>query len=190
MFLLSKPSTTFVEHCIASQKSQKFSYPDVGASRSSAPSGYNVDHNRIQLGHGPSIFARAKAALREWKMFDIPWVQLYSPAVPLEVGENVGVVVRHLGFWSINGCRIVYLLDGDGPLQRYGFAYGTLRDHAERGEERFSVECLPDESVWYDVYAFSRPGFWARLGYPVTRGMQRRFASESMLAMKRAVNNS
>jgi len=26
------------------------------------------------------------------------------------------------------------------PIQRYGFAYGTLPDHAETGEERFLVE--------------------------------------------------
>jgi hypothetical protein len=41
---------------------------------------------------------------------------------------------------------------------RYGFAYGTLPEHAEAGDERFAVELRPeDETVWYDIYAFSRP---------------------------------
>jgi hypothetical protein len=38
--------------------------------------------------------------------------------------------------------------------------------------------------VWYDLYAFSRPGhFVARLGYPLGRRLQRRFARESKQAM-------
>jgi len=30
-------------------------------------------------------------------------------------------------------------IDDDGPIKRFGFAYGTL-DHAESGEARFAVE--------------------------------------------------
>ena len=34
-----------------------------------------------------------------------------------------------------------------------------------------------DNSVWYDLYAFSQPNQWlARLGYPVVRRLQKRFA--------------
>jgi uncharacterized protein (UPF0548 family) len=31
-------------------------------------------------------------------------------------------------------------LPADGPVRRFGFAYGTLPDHVESGEERFTVE--------------------------------------------------
>ena len=75
-------------------------------------------------------------------------------------------------------------------MRRTGFAYGTLPAHAEIGEERFAVEWqLADDSVWYDLYAFSRPGhLLARLGYPIARRLQRRFARESKQAMLDAVS--
>jgi uncharacterized protein (UPF0548 family) len=81
------------------------------------------------------------------------------------------------------------LEETNDEIEKFGFAYGTLLEHAERGEERFSVEYhKSDESVWYDLYAFSQPNnFWARLGYPASRMLQRRFATESKVAMKRAI---
>jgi uncharacterized protein (UPF0548 family) len=60
----------------------------------------------------------------------------------------------------------------------------------ERGEERFSVEYhREDDSVWYDLLAFSIPLHWlAILGYPLSRAAQRRFATDSKAAMLRAVS--
>jgi uncharacterized protein (UPF0548 family) len=74
-----------------------------------------------------------------------------------------------------------------GPT--YGFAYGTLPDHPERGEERFLVEWNEaDDSVWYDLMAISRPGHWlARAGYPYARYEQAKFRRLSGLAMQEAV---
>ncbi len=44
------------------------------------------------------------------------------------------------------------------------------------------------EEVWYDIHAFSRPRpLLARLGYPLARVLQRRFAEDSKRAMVRAV---
>jgi uncharacterized protein (UPF0548 family) len=46
-----------------------------------------------------------------------------------------------------------------------------------------------DDSVFYDLYAFSRPNhFLAKLGYPLARRLQRRFARDSLQAMVRATN--
>jgi uncharacterized protein (UPF0548 family) len=174
---------------LKAQESQPFSYAEVGASRGEAPAGYNVDHNRIRIGRGQADFEAAQAALRAWKMFDIGWVRLYPPDT-IEVGATVLVAVSHLGFWSWNACRIVYLLDEDGPVRKYGFAYGTLPRHGERGEERFSVEWhRHDDTVWYDLYAFSQPGLWAKVLYPYTRSLQKRFAHDSKKAMSKAVQN-
>ena len=122
-------------------------------------------------------------------MFDIPGIELCWPDAQIEAGSVVAVRASHLGFWSLNACRIVYVLDEMGPAEKFGFAYGTLQSHAERGEERFSVEFHPsDESVWYDIFAFSRPNLLAAAGYPIARAIQRRFARESMAAMRRAIN--
>ena len=67
----------------------------------------------------------------------------------------------------------------------HGFAYGTLDDHAEQGEERFSVEWSADDgSVFYDILAFSRPRQWqARVARPLSRALQRKFARDSKAAM-------
>jgi uncharacterized protein (UPF0548 family) len=101
----------------------------------------------------------------------------------------VAVIARLFGLWWLNACRIVYVVDDEGPVQRFGFAYGTLPEHAESGKERFTVEWhKADDAVWYDILVFSRPHqLLTRLGYPLARWLQRRFASDSAAAMQRAV---
>ena len=88
----------------------------------------------------------------------------------------------------MNASRIVYVIEEQGRIEKYGFAYGTLADHGEIGEERFIVEFnQDDQTVWFDLYAFSRPGIAARLAYPVSRMLQKRFARDSKAAMYRTV---
>jgi uncharacterized protein (UPF0548 family) len=190
VFLIRPPSRPQIEQFLAEQRDLPYTYTAIGATRATAaPASYQLDHNRIWLGAGEAVYERAAAALQRWAMFDIGWVRLCWPETPLAAGATFGVAIRHFGFWSLNSARIVYLLDEDGPTRRYGFAYGTLPGHAERGEERFMVEWRHgDDSVWYDLFAFSRPNHpltWA--GYPLTRMLQRRFARDSKAAMVRAV---
>ena len=173
------------------QDGRKFSYAEVGSSRGIPPAGYTVDHNRVRLGHGPDDFARAAASLRQWRMFALGWLELFWPDTPIQVGSTVAVLVRTQGVWSLNACRIVYVFEDDAPIRSYGFAYGTLPEHAEQGEERFSIEWdQSDDSVWYDILAFSRPRLWlarAGLGYRYGRRLQKRFSRDSMRAMADAV---
>jgi uncharacterized protein (UPF0548 family) len=185
MFYLRAPSEAEVRHFISQQHHSAFSYPEVGASASKVPSQYNLDRNRILLGRGDLTWRRAVEAIRGWRMFNMPWVRIYWPTTPLEIGADVAVSVSHFGFYSLNACRIVYVIDEDKPIKRFGFAYGTLAEHAETGEERFSVEWnLAKDEVWYDILAFSRPQKkLAKLGYPLSRMLQRRFAAASMAAM-------
>ncbi len=178
---------------VAAQRGAALSYAEVGATRGPAPPGYAVDHNRERLGAGPDAFARAAAALRAWRMTDLGWSSVQPPDAPVAPGTDVAVLVRHYGFWSLNACRVVYTLDGEpegpGGVRRVGFAYGTLPDHGAVGEERFAVEWRrADDSVWYDLLAYSRPGHvLARLGRPLARRLQRRFAAGSKRAMAAAV---
>lgn len=190
MFCLRKPSQEDVQRFISEQQHADFSYSEVGASKSSVPSSYNVDHNRIFLGRGEETWRRATQAIREWQMFNMPWVRLYPAAASIEVGVTVAVLVEHLRFYSLNAARIVYVVNDDGPIHRYGFAYGTLKEHAESGEERFTVEWdRSDDNVWYAILAFSRPRQTiARLGYPISRMFQRRFAQASKAAMVAATS--
>ena len=189
MFLFTKPDKATIRRFIEAQEGTAFSYAEVGATRNgSAPTLYTVDHNRVCLGVGRAAFARAVAAVRGWRMFALGWTHLCFADTPVETGATVAILINHLGFWSLNAARIVYVLDeADGAVEKFGFAYGTLIEHGERGEERFSVEYhQADESVWYDLYAFSQPQhILARLGYPVSRMLQKRFAAESKQAMAR-----
>ena len=189
MFLLSRPDDKSIQRFLDDRVLDIFSYTEIGATRESAPSGYNIDHNRIKLGVGLEAFDHAKTAMRNWKMFDMPWVQLISSKTPIKVGEIVAILVSHFGFYTLNAARIVYVLDEPGDVQRFGFAYGTLTEHGEIGEERFSVEydTLTGE-VWYDLYAFSRPAsLLAKIGYPLSRNLQKTFARDSKNAMQKAV---
>jgi uncharacterized protein (UPF0548 family) len=192
LFRLTAPSEDEIRHFISKQKDSSFSYPEVGASATTAPTGYNVDHNRVQLGKGEVVWQRAAAAIRAWQMFNMPWLRLYWKSAPIQVGTDVAVSVRHFGFYSLNACRIVYVFDEDGPIKRLGFAYGTLAEHAESGEERFTVEWNRDEDkVWYDILAFSRPQkMLARVGYPVSRFLQKKFAKDSKAAMAEGVRRT
>jgi uncharacterized protein (UPF0548 family) len=110
------------------------------------------------------------------------------------VGLTVAVSFHAWPFplWLLMPARVVYLVEdttvrNGQPIDRYGFAYGTLPDHPERGEERFLVEWSSgDDAVHYDLLAVSHPAHWlARLGYPYTRQQQARFRRLSGLAMQR-----
>jgi len=191
MFFLRPPSADQIREFIASQQALPFTYPEVGATREAIPGGYTFDHNRVKLGHGRQTYERAIAALRQWRHFDLGWAKIVPELTPIEVGATVAMLAKHLGFRSLNACRIIYVINDQSQVAKaplkWGFAYGTLPDHAECGEERFTIEWhSADDSVWYDLLAFSRPKkFHARVGYPYARFLQKRFARESLRAMRR-----
>jgi len=186
---LRKPSTEKLRGFLAAQSKLGLTYPAVGATAAVPPGGYVVDRTRIKLGGGAGAFAAAKAALGRWEQFRLGWVETWPPETPIQAGQVVAVVARLFGLWWLNACRIVYVVSEETPDQRYGFAYGTLPEHAESGEERFTVAWQEaDDAVWYDILAFSRPQqLLARLGYPFARRLQKRFARDSAAAMQRAV---
>jgi uncharacterized protein (UPF0548 family) len=189
LFLLAKPSTEQIRNIVDAQRHAPFSYPFVGATRDdTSPAGYQRDHNRISLGMGEATFNRAVAAMRRWEMLKLPWMQLCWPDAVIETGATVAVLAALPMLWTLNVCRVVYTIDDDGPLRRYGFAYGTLPLHEERGEERFLIEWdRADDTVHYDILAYSRPkSLMAQAGYPVARIYQKRFARDSKRAMVRA----
>jgi uncharacterized protein (UPF0548 family) len=190
MVLVRRPSTEMIRQFVASQSELSFTYSSVGATATAPPAGYDVDHTRIKLGEGREVFLRAKAALLRWDHFRLGWVEAWSPKTTIDIGDVVAVIAKMVGVWWLNACRIVYVIDEEEPTHRYGFAYGTLPDHAETGEERFLVELdRASGEVWYDILAFSRPKLLlTRLGYPFVRHVQHRFAKESAAAMLRVVD--
>lgn len=180
--MIREPSDEEAARFVASQRDLPFTYAEVGATNATPPTGYTVDHNRIQLGSGAATYDRAVDALKHWRQFDLGWVTIAPRGVPIEVGATVAVKARAFGTWSLNASRVVYTIN---ESRRFGFAYGTLPDHVERGEERFLIEWLPDDSVWYDIHAFSRPQHpLVKLSRPLARMLQKRFARDSLFRVQ------
>jgi uncharacterized protein (UPF0548 family) len=190
MFWLRKPDSKALERIRAHYQGATVSYTEVGCSAADAAAGYTVDTYRARLGSGRVVYQSARRAIADWRMLRLGWVQPCWPSAPVEPGALVGTLTRLFGLWTVNVCRIVQVIDDDGPVSRYGLAYGTLPGHAECGEERFMVEWQRDnDSVWYEIRAVSKPGRWLTwVGYPLTRRIQRRFGRDSLRSMVEAVS--
>ncbi|HVJ85338.1 MAG TPA: DUF1990 domain-containing protein [Caulifigura sp.] len=192
MITLRSPTSSVIERFLREQAPQPFTYEPVGCTRANAPRGFVVDRTHVRLGQGVAVFHSACQALREWRHFDLGWVTAGPSETPIAVGQCIAVWASMLGLTWVNACRIVYIVDEEGPVQRFGFAYGTLPGHVEMGEERFLVEWnKATDEVSYEIVAHSRPRHWAvRLGYPLMRLSQKRFGRGSAAAMQRAVRSS
>jgi uncharacterized protein (UPF0548 family) len=192
MFLLRKPTPDALRRYLGAHTESAFSYTSIGATSVTPPRRFTIDHTRIRIGDGQSTFNAARQALERWEHFRLGWLEVWPGEIPIQSGQVVSVVARALGLWSVNFCRIVYVVDETSPIHRFGFAYGTLLEHVARGEERFLIEWQkPDNSVWYDILAFSRPRHiltW--LGYPLVRRTQKRFGRDSATAMLRAAQTA
>jgi uncharacterized protein (UPF0548 family) len=185
VFTPARPSNDRIARFRAEQGALDFAYAYVGSTRGAAPIGMQRDEHRTVLGTGDAAWARARAAVRTWRMFDFDWVELHDSGTPIETGRTVVVLVRSLGLWSLNAARIAYVVD---EPRRFGFAYATLPEHAECGEELFLVT-RDAETVSYAVTADSRPHqLAAKLAYPWVRRLQKRFARHSLEAMRRATS--
>lgn len=148
-------------------------------------SGWFVDRYEAEIGHGDDDFAAARNALRNWRQFDRDWLVLAHDPVPIQQGAVVAYAAQVLGTWWGYGCRILRVID---EPTRFGFVYGTIHGHAERGEELFLVEQNTDGAVVYSLFAMSRPGRWFSWpGMPIARRAQRRFRPTSADTMRRAV---
>jgi uncharacterized protein (UPF0548 family) len=182
MFLASRPPASFIERFLDASRHLPLTYDPVGLAHVGR-AGYDIDETDAVIGHGRVDFDRARAALAKWTHFDLGWVEVFPRNAAIDVGTNVAVLIRHLGFWSLNGARVVYHLNPSDT--RYGYANGTLANHAERGEEIFEVAF--DEAsgdVAYRLRAASRPrAALARIGYPIARRLQARFRRDSARVM-------
>jgi uncharacterized protein (UPF0548 family) len=188
MFLSRRPSPKTIARFLEESSRLPLSYPRAGIA-SNPPPKYDTDETDVVIGSGEAGFERAKAALMAWKHFDLDWARICPEGAPIEIGTTVAVLVRHFGFWSLNGCRVLYFLGDRSHGSTFGFAYGTLTNHAEQGEEIFEVSLnRASQSVTYRIRAASRPrAALARLGYPATRMLQERFRRGSGEALRRAM---
>jgi uncharacterized protein (UPF0548 family) len=187
MFLATRPSRQAIARFLCDSQELPPSYGPIGI-----VNGKEAHRDLVErvftIGHGIADFERARTALSQWKQFEVGWVELIPQRVPAANGTVVAVLVKHLGFWSMNGCRVVYDIGAADDSMRCGYAHGTLTNHAESGEEIFEV-FLDHETgdVRYRIRAMSWPRApLAWLGRPVVRLLQSRFVRDSAAAMQRA----
>jgi uncharacterized protein (UPF0548 family) len=145
-----------------------FTYREVGATAGALPDGYHHVRESAVIGQGRGRFESAATRVMRWGMLRGAGLGVRASSEVAEVGS---VVVVRLGPVAAPA-RVVYVVDNDNER---GFAYGTLRGHAESGEERFSVRYDPlTGEVFAEVTAFSRHAtWWSRAVGPLTSLLQR-----------------
>src|SRR3989442_14504904 len=110
MFLLRRPKEEQIRTFLVKAQALPLSYLEVSATRATPPPGYQVDHNSVRLGAGAEVFEHAVEALKRWQHFDLGWVQLFPADAPIQTGVTVAILVNHSLLWSLNACRIVYVM--------------------------------------------------------------------------------
>lgn len=183
---LRVPDTDLIERIRLASESEPLSYEAVGATeRGPLPEGWIHDDDDIVLGRGPEVFARARAAVFGWHMFDPPWLCMPVREPPM-AGLTVAFASRQLGLWAVHTCRVVYVLDTPDTA---GFAYGTLRNHAVAGEERFCVRWdRESDQVSFGILKFSLlVSTGVRLVGGTARRLQQQFSTDACEAIRRLV---
>lgn len=185
MFLARRPSTRRIDRFLAASQALPLSYAPTGIVKEPPRTG-RFDEEVVAIGRGQQDFERARAALQAWQQFDIGWVELWPPRASVAAGTTVAVLIRHLGFWSLNGARVLYDVQPSDGEARFGYAYGTLTNHAEAGEELFEVFIDPASgAVMYRIRAISWPhAALTYIGQPIVRVLQARFRRDSAAAMR------
>ena len=162
-----------------------FTYPEVGATRAALldgatlPDGYDHVRRHVPI---KAAFSVAAAALARWEPQRGAGLKVRTDAERAGLGVRFasGLGAGPLRLWV--PCEIVWEVDEPG---RYGFGFGTLAGHPERGEEAFLVS-EADGAVWFDVLAFSRPArWWARVGHVFARKLQAHVTDRYVRAMER-----
>lgn len=143
----------FLNELLRRASTEVTTYSELGQTRSDAlPIGYTHDRVCLDVGEGPADWNRAQDAIRTWQAHRHAGLNITPAGAALEEGHTV-VVSRGVGPALIAApCRIVYVTSSD---ERFGFAYGTLPGHPERGEEAFHVLQRQDGTVAVEIVVFS-----------------------------------
>jgi len=184
MFRLRRPDDEQLAHFLARERNAPLTYTEVGATfASELPEGYHHVRERVVLGVGDEMWARACDGIRAWAAHRGAGMTLVPSDAPITQGTTVAVLTSLGPLRLVTACRIVQVVD---DADRFGFAYGTLPSHPEEGEERFVVtRDLQDGMVAFEVVAFSRPhDLLTKLGGPVPRAIQTRATARYLEGMR------
>ncbi len=187
LLLLQRPDDALIRATIAANRQAELTYAETGdTNQSLCPAGFASNQSRAVIGHGEVAFQNAKAAIENFRMLNLGWVQHVGPLEPIAAGSIVATLARKYLVYSLSVAKIVSV--DDSVPNRFGFSYGTTQEYPFIGEERFTVALDQQTSeVSYEIYSFSRPKtFSMSLVLPLLRVAQRRFCHDSIAAMRAA----
>jgi uncharacterized protein (UPF0548 family) len=129
-----------------------------------------VRSHHVDVGRGQAPFDAARTALQTWVPQRGLGAEVLPADQPVVVGGTVLVILRRGPLFFVAPDRVVVVVD---EPRRFAFAYGTLPDHPERGEESFTVEWLPDDTVRVTIRVQAGPAtLAARAAGPIVRWLQ------------------
>jgi len=187
--MVSRPTDAYLTRLLDETSRSDLTYPEVGSTRDGQlPRRYRHDRCSVTIGTGDSAFQRGKEALVSWQAHRHVGAILMPPTPALREGTVLITTVRLGLVFVIAPCRIVYVTD---EKDSFGFAYGTLPGHPERGEEAFHIRRRADGEIRFDIAAFSRPAdLLVRLGSPVAVLVQHRVTEGYLDGVRRYVAES
>lgn len=166
-----------VEQSSSGPRSQ-LTYDTVGMSlptyTDEIPEGYVVLEDAQVVGKGRDAYERVGWALMHWQINREAGFFVQPQHAAVRLNEHVAVALPLAGLFAVTAtCKVVAIIaEGD----RTGFAYGSLPNHPEQGEEAFWVSFdEATEDVTLTIRSVSRPASWfTKLGAPVAAGIQRK----------------
>jgi uncharacterized protein (UPF0548 family) len=185
LLTVGSPSPAALDRLLTELRGSEPTYDEVGATLGPVlPSGYRHDRWSVALGTGAAAFDRGVAGLQQWEGHRNAGITVHPQgAVPAE-GDTVLLVIP-VGPLSLTvPNRIVAAVR---EPRRFTLVYGTLPGHGEQGEEAFLINRLEDDTVAFDIVAFSRPVGVARLGTPAARLLQLRATDRYLAGLQRFV---
>jgi uncharacterized protein (UPF0548 family) len=174
---------TQLEELLAKARLASPNYAEVGASRDAElPSGFHHVRFSERVGDAAS-FDLAVEGLRTWVAHEGAGLRIY-PHEPLTPGATVLAVTTIGPMQVVAPCRIVAVFK---EPYSFGFSYGTLPGHPERGEENFALH-LRNGATYFTITAFSNAvDPLARLSGPFGRAVQRSVTRRYVKALGRYV---
>jgi uncharacterized protein (UPF0548 family) len=181
------PDPATLDRALRAGLGAPWSYDLPGVARGAAPPGWTALTLDRDLGAGLDTYRRAVAALRSWRMLEVPWLR-HATTGPVAPGVGLALAARTLGLWSVNLGRVAWVDEQEDA--RFAFGYGTLAGHALRGEECFLVQHDPATGrVTGRVQQVSLPGHaLAAVAWPFVRRVQATFEHDALAALARAVS--
>lgn len=152
-----------------------------------APAETRRIESSLLIGTGAAAFATCRRALRAWAPQRSLGMTVLPEGVVPDRGETValGLGVGRVRLVVPN--RIVAVID---ESDHYGYAYGTLPGHPERGEELFLLERSREGDVLLTIRADSVPAGALRYVSPIVDMLQHAALGRYLIAVREAGRSS